>query len=1110
MGQDAIQYSIPERLRKSLEDPNNPYVFSRNAQKSEIFNQPLLVIGLGGSGYDALSRAKEKMVDCFRTDSKGNLDGGVAFLEIDTDDRDMKKCLENPRKGSLNRKEFKIFQNADIGAILRHKDTDTDVLPEEIKKWLDPNIPVAQIVHGAAGIRQAGRLLLHLNSVEVIDCIKEKLNEIRQSVVLSKNPVNVVIFTGLGGGTGSGIFVDVAYIVRECIKEFSGQAFITGIVLMPDILAGDPNVDKITRENIKRNGFAALKELDHLMNLSETQDSFSQEFPGGFRVEDTQEAIFDRCVLVSSMAEGRLLLPNAKEHAYNISAEMLIDMMSNSSTVSNGSNDVSRRDAALTGNKNRKPANYVYTAVGGRAVYVDFDFIFNLFAKYVLACDMDPERALSDEEIEASIKNIWEQDIKKKIEDFYKEWEEIPVDNWSLVIMNRSNGQPYTEDENINKTSIRKNPKGTYIPAIKREQEKLLQKDLAKLDEDADSLMTCFSYAYNKIDRSHKRKITALRNKIVAELNEKKKDVDLNNTNGDTNASSELEDYKNSIESYCAYYSDKKNAKKKKKEERSIAQKVKDFLKPPEIEEPKEKFKEISTHRATELKVAKWDSLIDNLIQRVRAEFVSKYEDNQKISEEMRQFYEAARIQWSGIMERKYNPNPNSCTEEIPAGKIFPKKAIENYWVRSGSLFGEMSIVPPKKDLKVNFRDLTAAAYAKTFSDLIENECITQVDDAAWEYKRQLTDETLTQVHLGANGVSPAVTTGQIFEKAFDNAPIDMDTVLEKMLKLHVAELEEVWADVIRAILSHSGVLYSRKAMKDGEVFERPGYTELMIPRGSKRLAAVCKELTGQKAEESDIKHRISYMKYEQCQKIDDYIYIDELERVYNQSNSKFGLHLYDNKEEMDVPRWAELSSPVYRNAKADIQMSERYADAKNAVLYRTVFEAARKFGWIEFDTAGKKYYINKRNLKKELTDDYYIDETSNNGMIYLCTVECSESKATESYTEYCKDWFVKMFYYRNLIERALKYRYIYYKAESIIKGEDVDIELLQKKLEGTKLESKELNDLIEHIKNENGGKQKIKKDVFWKNSTYVGVVGMAMGIKIDDKMTKKEVEELV
>ena len=247
-----LKYELPSSVEKRLKDKNTPYVFSRNAQKSDIYNKPLLIIGLGGSGYDALSRAKEKMVSCFKTNSRGELEG-VEFLEIDTDDRDMKKCLSNPKTGSLTENEFLIFQNADIGAILRSRDTNSDVLPEEIDEWLDPHIPVAQIVHGAAGIRQAGRLLLHLNAVEIIDVVKAKLDKIRQSVVLSKSPVNVVIFTGIGGGTGSGTFVDVSYIVRECIKQFSGQAFITGIMLMPDILSGDPNVDKITKENIKRN-----------------------------------------------------------------------------------------------------------------------------------------------------------------------------------------------------------------------------------------------------------------------------------------------------------------------------------------------------------------------------------------------------------------------------------------------------------------------------------------------------------------------------------------------------------------------------------------------------------------------------------------------------------------------------------------------------------------------------------------------------------------------------------------------------------------------------------------------------------------------------------------
>ena len=238
----------------------------------------------------------------------------------------------------------------------------------------------------------------------------------------------------------------------------------------------------------------------------------------------------------------------------------------------------------------------------------------------------------------------------------------------------------------------------------------------------------------------------------------------------------------------------------------------------------------------------------------------------------------------------------------------------------------------------------------------------------------------------------------------------------------------------MRAILENSSVLYSRKAMKDGEVFERPSYNEFMIPRddhgNNKILASVYKEISGQEAEESNIMHRISCMKYTQCQKIDDYIYIDELENVYNRSNSKCGLHLYENTD----THWAHLPSPVYRDKHADYYTMNRYDDAKLAEKYRYVFYKAfdekhpnkedPEHGIITYDTNTKKMCISITKLKEKYKENHgdanLLNLFPKDENIFICNMENNESENGCSYVEYCADWFVKMFKYRDLVAKAL------------------------------------------------------------------------------------------
>ena len=981
MESTEIKYELPRSREDKLKDRNTPYVFKRNAQKSPVYNTPLLVIGLGGSGFDVLRRAKQKLINCFRTDSTGKLKG-VEFLEIDTDDRDMKRSLSMSQISNLKKDEFKIFQNADIGAILRNRNTNSDVLPEEIDQWLDPDIPVAQIVHGAAGIRQAGRLLLHLNILEIVDIIKKKLDKIREGVSLSKNPVNVVIFTGLGGGTGSGIFIDVAYIVRQCIKEFSGQAFINGVLLMPDILAGGPNIDTITKENIKRNGFAALKELDHLMNLSETSDTFSQKFPGGFEIKETDEAIFERCVLVSSMAEGRTLLPDAKAHAYEIAAEMLVDMLSNSSIVSNGSNNVSRRDTALANTK-RQPCNYLYTAVGGQAVYLDFDLIFNLFVKQVLDCDIN--RGVEPQRVEMEVNRIWrDKGVENDIKNLEHTREHFLVDDRKLYNLNYEEMDSTGKfvKKQVDEEYIRQNPGKKYIPILNIEAKEAYERDLEVLDRRGKELLIKFQDIYSTIESiGYSSYIDTMKTKIQTALKD---------TTHDLPESKKIKWNQNTkkIEKYRKYY-DK--------------DRVLPFNIPwggPKLPSVPGMLTEISKEEAENMRDEKYREIIEDLIKEVSKIFI--VEDNSKsnktIIQELSSFHAEALGVWRRIFNAKYDPGYSVLG--LNAGSGFAGEILEEVWKREGSLIGESSVVSESELKKVS-----VIKYIRAVEKIIEYDYKGNIHKAAEKFRNDLMDKTKTDFYLGKNGDFPDDSIAPIFNDFFKEIKLNLDGIMTILLENTQPELKDVWEEVVTTIIDHSGVLYSKKAMRDGEVFVRPVYNEFMIPVGTSLLSEVCKEITGRDAEESEICNRISCMKYALCHKIDDYIYIDELERVYNQTNSKSGLHLYENGQ----IRWCNLPSPVYRNKISDSRVRDIYEDAKNAVKYRYVFNKALEKGVIAEDIVAKKYYIDGDKLEGNLTGK----------KIYICTLEYTKLGEQE-YREYCADWFVKMFRYRDLVADAL------------------------------------------------------------------------------------------
>lgn len=71
--------------------------------------------------------------------------------------------------------------------------------------------------YSAGAVRQIGRLALMLSCDQIVSVIQHKIDTALTN--LSNIRLRVHIMTGLGGSTGSGIFLDVCYIVQKIIND---------------------------------------------------------------------------------------------------------------------------------------------------------------------------------------------------------------------------------------------------------------------------------------------------------------------------------------------------------------------------------------------------------------------------------------------------------------------------------------------------------------------------------------------------------------------------------------------------------------------------------------------------------------------------------------------------------------------------------------------------------------------------------------------------------------------------------------------------------------------------------------------------------------------------
>lgn len=297
---------------------------------------PTLVIGIGGTGKSALLDVRQRLVSRFGSyrDLKT-----IGFLALDTDDAlDDESVAKDPLTDALafsasEHLHLTISENkmADIRANL------TTHHPA-LAKWLDKESLIhPSVVAGAGQIRQIGRLALLSNIDKVLPAINDSLSFITSAdarrstleylksagmadVEIKEKPLRIFTVGSLIGGTGSGMFLDLGYLLREdTVKVMTaGQRPIsTGIFAVP--LAGRTRSGVDTRAS----AYAALRELNH---FSDTSTAYSIEYPDGRRFE-THEPPFDFTFLVTTQS-GRSTLDGPRALVSMIGRRIVLEATS--------------------------------------------------------------------------------------------------------------------------------------------------------------------------------------------------------------------------------------------------------------------------------------------------------------------------------------------------------------------------------------------------------------------------------------------------------------------------------------------------------------------------------------------------------------------------------------------------------------------------------------------------------------------------------------------------------------------------------------------------------------------------------------------------------------
>ena len=314
--------------RQAIADIESFAIDSDSNLGVSLFKQPIkkgeghLIISLGASGGFMLREVKGLINrNCCSDHDRNNAPERVAYIAFGATSSELKMQLRGGTDQEvLSDEEIMIFSSPEpeIDKPLRKTHP-------WIFTWLDTNIDFSYGESATGGIRQAGRLKLFLDIDRVIDKLRSALTRLVTGTDV--NRINVYVLAGISGGTESGSFLDMAYIVRQLVKDVKGAGSlkkfkfrISGYLLMPEVqltVAAESD-----RPQILRNTGAALQELDQAMRRPEIGDYYECQYSNTMTIK-TSEPPFDYTYLISAMPNDEDLYKSFRQCLRAVAEHML-------------------------------------------------------------------------------------------------------------------------------------------------------------------------------------------------------------------------------------------------------------------------------------------------------------------------------------------------------------------------------------------------------------------------------------------------------------------------------------------------------------------------------------------------------------------------------------------------------------------------------------------------------------------------------------------------------------------------------------------------------------------------------------------------------------------
>lgn len=268
-------------------------------EQGRIQITPTLVVGIGGTGTNVVRNVKGSLQRFFEYRNLGSIPPLLRFLALDS-------VANANRSGQVNLadSEYVFMGDVDGKSLVNNAG---HFLPE-LKTWWDyKRAAPGHIDDGCGQMRDVGRLVFFARYKAFRDAMNAQLNGLsskdnlalarQRGFEIRRGQVHICLVCSVAGGTGSGMFLDVAYNLRDAVQRYSGiTPSIVGYLVMPDVYV--PQQDSVAQiEAIRANGFAALSELEFLNRAPDKAGTFFHSYPLGTTIQNHGRP-FDHTFLV--------------------------------------------------------------------------------------------------------------------------------------------------------------------------------------------------------------------------------------------------------------------------------------------------------------------------------------------------------------------------------------------------------------------------------------------------------------------------------------------------------------------------------------------------------------------------------------------------------------------------------------------------------------------------------------------------------------------------------------------------------------------------------------------------------------------------------------------